>query len=75
MCSRLCHPGLTHLGWLVGANLCRDAQGMQDALPRDIVTWGLLDEVQHNSVTTCGSRQVVRASWEATCSRYSCPTT
>lgn len=55
-----------HRRWLTGADLCRDAQSLQDALLGDVITWGLLDKVQQNFVTTCTRRQMVRAHWEAT---------
>lgn len=42
-----------HLGRLAGANLCRDAQGLQDALWQGVVTRGLLDKVQQHFITTC----------------------
>lgn len=42
-----------HLGRLTGADLRRDAQGLQDALQWGVVTRGLLDKVQQHFITTC----------------------
>jgi hypothetical protein len=69
--NKQCPPDWAYLGWLAGADLCRDSQGLQDALLRDIVTGGRLGEMQQHFVTTCDSRQVIRVPWEIACTLHS----